>query len=62
MVAVVVVVSTVVMMFAVVLTAVMARWVVGAVLGDGGTGTTYGDGQCDGERRGYARYRFHIAS
>jgi hypothetical protein len=59
MVAVVVVVFAVVMMFAVVLTVVVARRVVGAVPGDGGTGTPDGDGERDGERCGYARYEFH---
>jgi hypothetical protein len=57
-----VVVFAVVMMFAVMLTVVMARWVVGAMLGDGGACATYGDGQGDGERCGYARYELHSAS
>ncbi|MCW2987372.1 MAG: hypothetical protein JWM24_310 [Solirubrobacterales bacterium] len=43
-------------------TMVMAGWVVGAMLGDGGACATYGDGQGDGERCGYARYELHSAS
>jgi hypothetical protein len=59
MVAVVMVVFAVVVMFPMVLTVVMAGRVVGTVLGDGGSGATYGDGQGDCKRRGYARYRLH---
>jgi hypothetical protein len=52
------VLGAVVVMFAV----VMARRVVGAILGDGCSGATYGEGQGDGERSGYARYELHSAS
>jgi hypothetical protein len=50
-----------VMVFAVVvmLAVVVAGRIVGAVLGDGGSGAPDGEGQCDGERRGYARYELH---
>jgi phosphate/sulfate permease len=51
----VVVVLAMVMMLAVMVTG----RVVGAVLGEGGSGTPYGEGQCDGERRGYARHELH---
>jgi hypothetical protein len=46
-----VVMFAVVMMFAVMLTVVMARWVVGTMLGDGGSGAPDGEGQGDGKRR-----------
>jgi hypothetical protein len=57
-----VVVFAVVMMLAVVLTVMMAGRVVGAMLGDGGSGAPNDEGQCDGERSGYARYELHSAS
>jgi hypothetical protein len=59
MVAVVLVVFAVVVMLPVVLTVVVAGRVVGTVLGDGGSGTAYGERQGDGERCGYARDWLH---
>jgi hypothetical protein len=58
----VMVLAVVVMVFALVvmLAMVMAGWVIGAVLGDGGSGTANGERQGNGESSGYARYRFHF--
>jgi hypothetical protein len=58
----VVMVLAMMMMFAVVLTVMMAGWIVGAMLGDGASGTSDSKGQGDGERSGNARYELHSAS
>jgi hypothetical protein len=50
----------VVMVFAVMVVAMMARRVVGTVLGDGGPGAAYGYGQRDGEGRGRACDQLHV--
>jgi hypothetical protein len=56
----VVMVFAVMVMFAVVLTVVMAGRIVATVLGDGGSGSAYREGQGNEERCGYARYRLHF--
>ena len=58
--AVVVMIFAVMVMFAVVLTVMVAGRIVGAVLGDGGSGAANGKRQGNCERSGYTRYRFHL--
>lgn len=53
-------VAVMVLAVMVTLAVVVARRVIGAVLGDGGSGTANGECECNGESSGYARYRFHF--